>query len=136
MRNSRARLGLHQIVVFVFLFSFALCAIGLPWASGHSGENEAFSGGEGSSGPKEVSVDEQGIRALEIKTAKVRSQHLKESLKATGDVQADETRAFNVNPPVTGVVKAVLAKQGDVVRAGQVLAVVHSVEVASSLRRA
>lgn len=133
MRNSRARLGLHQIVVFVFLFSFALCAIGLPWASGHSGENEAFSGGEGSSGPKEVSVDEQGIRALEIKTAKVRSQHLKESLKATGDVQADETRAFNVNPPVTGVVKAVFAKQGDVVRAGQVLAVVHSVEVASNL---
>lgn len=133
MKNSSALLGLRTITVLAFLFSLAIHSGIQHQASGHSGDNEAFSESESSTGPKEVPVDEQGIRALEIKTIKVRLQSLKKSLTATGEIQADETRAFNVNPPVTGVVNTVLAKQGDIVTAGQVLAVVHSVEVASNL---
>lgn len=133
MRNSSASLGLRTSLLVALLFTLAiLCGI-QQQVFGHSGDNEAFSENESSSGPKEVSVDEQGIRALEIKTVKVKLQSLKKSLTATGEVQADETRAFTVNPPVTGVVNAVLAKQGDIVKAGQVLAIVQSVEVANNL---
>lgn len=133
MRNCSAPFGSRTVVVLASLLSLALGCGFQQQVFSHSGDNEAFSESENSSGPKEVSVDEQGIRALEIKTVKVQLQSLKKSLTATGEVQADETRAFNVNPPVTGVVNAVLAKQGDLVTAGQVLAVIHSVEVASNL---
>jgi len=133
MRNSSAPLSLRKSIFVALLFSLTILC-GVPQqVSGHSGDNEAFSENASSSGPKEVSVDEQGIRALEIKTVKVQQQSIKKSLTATGEVQADETRAFTVNPPVTGVVNAVLAKQGDIVTAGQVLAIVQSVEVASNL---
>jgi cobalt-zinc-cadmium efflux system membrane fusion protein len=98
----------------------------------HSGDNEAFNAGE-SSGPEEIEVNEQGLRAIDIQLAKVRSTTLKDILETTGKVKADETRAFDVNPTVTGVVKAVYAKQGDNVSKGKVLALVHSIEVATTL---
>ena len=101
-------------------------------ALAHSGDNEKFNSSE-VTGPTEVSVDAQGIEALGIKTRKASLQTMRESLKATGDVQADEARAFNVNPPMAGLVKEVFVKQGDMVRKGQTLAVIHSVEIANTL---
>ncbi len=103
-----------------------------PLALAHGGENEAFSKEEVSA-PGEVSVDVQGIQAIKIKTAEVTLGKLNTTLKATGEVQADETRAFNVTTPVAGVVKQVLVKQGDTVKPGQIMAVIHSIEVATTL---
>ena len=101
-------------------------------AIAHSGDNEAFTQGE-SSGPQEIEVDEQGLRAIDIQLAKVKTTTLRDILETTGEVKADETRAFDVNPPVSGVVKAVYAKQGDSVSKGKPLALVHSIEVANTL---
>jgi len=117
-----------------FVSSLLLClSFGLPlcvWA--HSGDNEKFVDNN-SAGPQTLKVDEQGIRALNIHTVPVVLAKLKESLRATGDVQADQTRAFNVTPTISGIVKQVLVKQGDIVHEGQELAVIQSVEVANSL---
>lgn len=130
MRFSSYRLAFCRVLLpALLLFSTASF---LPQVIAHSGDNEKFGTGE-STGPKEVQVDEQGIKALQIKTKKVELEFLKDILKTTGDVQVDQTRAFNVTPPVSGVVKKVFVKQGDIVQAGEVLAVMHSGEVASNL---
>lgn len=113
------------LVILLFFFSIPTCL-------SHGGENEAFSKQE-TNAPGEVSVDGQGVQALKIKTAEVALSRLHNSLKATGEVQADETRAFNVTTPVAGVVKQVLVKQGDTVKPGELMAVVHSIEVATIL---
>lgn len=122
-------LHLNRLVaclILILSLSLPLCT----WA--HSGENEKFVD-TNSTGPRPLKVDQQGIRALNIQMTPVVLAKLKESLKATGDVQADQTRAFNVTPTISGVVKQVLVKQGDIVHEGQELAVIQSVEVANSL---
>lgn len=101
-------------------------------AHSHSGDNEAFNESE-SHGPQPVSLDEQGIAAIKIKTEPATRGKLQNSLKATGEVLADETRAFNVTVPIAGVVRKVLVKQGDTVKAGQTMAILHSIEVATIL---
>lgn len=109
-----------------------LALLSMSPAFAHGGENEAFSKEEVNA-PGEVSVDAQGIQAIKIKTAEVAVGKLNSTLKATGEVQADETRSFNVTAPVAGVVKQVLVKQGDTVKPGQIMAVIHSIEVATTL---
>ena len=130
MTTAYTRLAISRFLVLLLLLVSAGCC--LPQVIAHSGDNEKFSGEE-ATGPKEVQVDEQGMRALKIKTKTLALETLKEVLKTTGDVQVDQTRAFNVTPPVSGVVKKVFAKQGDIVKSGQTLAVMHSVEVANNL---
>jgi multidrug efflux pump subunit AcrA (membrane-fusion protein) len=100
------------------------------WA--HEGENEAFTG-EDSGTLSAVEVDSQGLRALGITIGLPIMAATPKRLKATGEVQAAETRLFNVNAPSAGAVRAVYAKQGDTVSAGQPLAVINSVEIAQSL---
>lgn len=97
----------------------------------HDGDNEAFN--QESNNPEEISVDEQGQKALDIEIGSVRRLVLKDMLQATGEVTAAETQAFDVHPPVPGLVKEVRAKQGDTVQKGQTLALVYSIEVANNL---
>lgn len=118
---------IYSIILLVFFLLFSI-----PIGFAHGGENDAFSKQEVSE-PGEVSVDVQGAQAIKIKTAEVAISKLHSLLKATGEVQADETRAFNVTTPVAGVVKQVLVKQGDTVKPGQQMAVIHSIEVATIL---
>ncbi|MBP7861270.1 efflux RND transporter periplasmic adaptor subunit [bacterium] len=121
------------------LSSLALClyltAGFAGFASAHEGDNEAFQHSDSSGAPARVDVDEQVIRALEIKVEPVKSGTVKNSLQATGEVKAAETQSFDVNPSVSGVVKQVFAKQGDVVKKGEILATVHSIEVADNLTK-
>ncbi|MBY0357908.1 MAG: efflux RND transporter periplasmic adaptor subunit [Candidatus Obscuribacterales bacterium] len=98
----------------------------------HEGENEAFAVKEDST-PETINIDSQGQKALGLEFGLPRKVMLKETLKATGEVQAAETQAFDVNPPVSGLVKEVYVKQGDTVKKGQTLALVYSIEVANNL---
>lgn len=100
------------------------------WA--HEGENAAFATKENSS-PETINIDSQGQKALGLEFGLPKKVMLKETLKATGEVQAAETQAFDVNPPVSGLVKEVYVKQGDAVKKGQTLALVYSIEVANNL---
>lgn len=98
----------------------------------HEGHNDAFS--EGASGSETaVEVDAQGVQALGIRTSTAGAGAIKNILKSTGEVKAAETNAFEVNAPVSGTVRAVYAKHGDPVRKGQLLATIHSMEVADHL---
>lgn len=112
-----------------FLTSFAGAVLA------HEGDNESFQHNGNDGAPQRVEVDEQAIRALEIKVEAVKMGIVKNSLQATGEVKAAETQSFDVNPSVSGVVKQVFAKQGDVVKQGETLATVHSIEVADNLTK-
>lgn len=115
------------------LVSIGFLALFTPFfVLAHEGDNEAFAGG-GNDGPETVSANVQGQRALGLEVGPPRFSFLKDTLSATGEAQAAETQSFDVNPPVSGVVQSVYAKQGDAVKKGQVLALVHSIEVATTL---
>lgn len=118
-----------------FLVVFSATALFCP-AYCHGGD-EAFLSEKfqlASSAPLgAVKVDERSRDALGIKLAVLAAEQLSETMPATGEVQADETQAFDVNPPVSGVVQSVFAKQGDAVRKGDRLAVIFSIEVANNL---
>lgn len=116
-----------SILLLLVLFLFA------PHANAHGDDNEAFSSGGKSGAPSAVFVNEENRKALSLATARVERHIISDTLKATGEVQAAETQSFDVNPPVSGLVKAVNAKQGDTVAKGQTLALVHSIEVATTL---
>lgn len=104
-----------------------------PPAFSHGGGDEAFSGAGEPKAAQAVTVDAQGVRALGIKLATAKSGSIDEVLKATGEVRAAETNAFDVTAPVSGAVRAVHVKQNDPVKKGQTLAVIHSIEVAQTL---
>lgn len=125
-----------QIVYsMAFLFVANLLCLAQPLLCfAHEGENEAFATADHGE-PQTVVVNEQGQRALGLEVGPPRYSFLKDTLSATGEVQAAETQSFDVNPPVSGVVQTVYAKQGDSVKKGQVLALVHSIEVATTLTK-
>lgn len=121
-----------------FLLTALLCLLPLTeyspgYAHAHSGEDEAFVQEESASGLSPVTVDSLASQSIGLTTKQIELAPMKDYLRATGEVQAAETQAFEVNPPVSGVVQSVFAKQGDFVRKGQLLAVVYSPEVASAL---
>lgn len=100
----------------------------------HEGHNEAFGGGETTvTTAQKILVTPEGQSAIGIKTQTVKPGALAKTLQATGTVQPSENRAYDVNPQVSGIVQAVSVKQGDFVRKGQSLAIIHSMEVANVL---
>lgn len=123
----------YRVVCSLILFAVTTLCVMVPFSGyAHEGENEAFAGADHDE-PQAVTANEQGQRALGLEVGAPRYSFLKDTLSATGEVQAAETQSFDVNPPVSGVVQAVYAKQGDTVKKGQVLALVHSIEVATTL---
>lgn len=102
-------------------------------ASAHEGHDSAF--GEHSSNvvntTKKIQIDKDGREAIGVKTEAVKTGSLKDVLHATGKVQAADNKKHDINPPVNGVVEKALVREGDPVKAGQTLAVIHSVEIAN-----
>ena len=103
------------------------------FAYGHEGHNDAFQSKEGNTAisfaPIVLSPDSQ--QAIGLKVAPVKTGSLSGLLKVTGEVQPADKGLFDITPSVNGIVKAVLVKQGDSVYAGQPLARLHSMEVAT-----
>lgn len=117
------------------LLNLTLCLWIASPVIAHEGHNEAFGGGESTvtTSTQKIQVSKEGQQAIGVKTITVAPGALNRVLQATGKVQAAENRAYDINPQVSGIVSAIYAKQGDSVHAGQVLANIHSVEVANVL---
>lgn len=115
-------------VIAILSVYFTVGAAGLA----HEEHNDAFSE-EHSAGARPVEVDEQGVQAIGIKTVSADLGNIENVMKATGEVKAAENNEFDVNAPTSGSVRGVFAKHGDCVQSGQVLATIHSMEVADHL---
>lgn len=57
---------------------------------------------------------------------------VRETLRVTGRIEADETRLARVGSPVTGRITDMQAREGDSVRRGQVLATINSTELSGA----
>jgi membrane fusion protein, heavy metal efflux system len=112
------------VVLFVtFTITFALA---------HEGHDDAFSQ-QGGASVKTVVVTPEGQQAIGLQTLQVRSGSVEQTLRLNGRVEAADNRAYDINPPVSGVVKEVFVKQGDAVSVGTPLALIHSIEIATTL---
>ena len=100
-----------------------------PKPAGASAEKEhADEHGEGEG--KEVELALEALAAAQIETAEVVERPAVALLRVTGTVEANQQQTQQVTPLVAGRVERVNVALGDRVRAGAVLAVVSSPEVA------
>ena len=129
MSSSEIQLGSQMKLVFTLTISALLLITSSLYAISHEGDNDAFTD---SGELHEVHVDEAGQDAIGLKIEPVKKGIIQDALSATGEVNAAETQTSIATSPVAGVVKTVLSKKGDTVTKGQILAVVHSVDVATN----
>ncbi len=94
----------------------------LPEAVGHGEEIEV--GGGGARGP--VQLTDQQKQAIALQTAPAEVRTINQELNLNGQVQLLPNRQAEVGLRISGQVKALYAKLGDTVKAGQNLAKVES----------
>lgn len=79
-----------------------------------------------------VHLSPEGMNAIGIRTAPVTSQNLRESLTVPAVVEASTEHIAKVTPPVAGKLQRLFVKPGDIVKAGQPVAVLDSYEIAQA----
>lgn len=123
-----------RIIACVFIMMFILTSPASAHGD-HGGDDLAFAQAS-SVGPSVVSRDDLADRSIGLSIDRVKTVDagdLDAAIQATGEVQASENESFDINCAVSGVVQSVFARQGDMVRKGQVLATIFSPEVAAAL---
>lgn len=100
------------------------------------GHGDAHAGhGEGEAGHKEgeeLRLTPEQIRLAGIETAPAKTGELPVEISLNGEVTLDRDRVVEIVPQVPGIARQVSAKLGDEVRAGAVLAVIDSRELADA----
>ena len=80
-------------------------------------------------GEKELTLTSEEAARAGIKVEEIKPQALGETVIVTATIHPDQDRLAQVSPRIEGRITSAPAKLGDKVRAGQVLAVLNSVEV-------
>jgi membrane fusion protein, heavy metal efflux system len=94
-------------------------------ASDQKGEHKAVKGGD----PGLLRVDPEMVRDLRITTTRVESRAGGEGITLLGELHVNQDAYAEVGVPVSGRVARLRAGAGDVVKEGQVLAEIDSVEL-------
>ena len=133
--SLRAWTGLH-IVGPAFLLAIALlasagCGGNSPGSDDHDGDEHGAAGHEEhtESASDIVELQPEMLDRVTIRTVPVERRLLLPELVTTGRVGFDENRLAHVAPRISGRVDEVRADLGDDVVAGQVLAVLDSIEL-------
>ena len=95
---------------------------------GHAGHDE-----HGEAGHVKMSIEVQKQNGVVV--AQGKKQRMSGVISATGKVEANADRIAHVSPRISGKVVTVRASLGDDVSAGQVLAILDSVELGEALSR-
>jgi len=80
-------------------------------------------------GEKELTLTSEEAARAGIKVEEIKPQALGETVIVTATIHPDQDRLAHVSPRIEGRITSAPARLGDKVRAGQVLAVLNSVEV-------
>lgn len=123
-------------VMRVLLLGIALAMLAppMPRSFSHEGHDHGFM--RRALDPGKVVLSTEAQKEIGLKTQPVRRGSMNITLKLlAGHVEAAQDRTFDINPPVSGVVKEVRAMQGDVVAAGSPLAVIRSTELAAAVAK-
>lgn len=117
-----------QIMLCIILLELPVTA--------HEGHDKAFVKNDSIvSTTQRITVPPEGQASMSIESQPVKLGSVNQILQVTGNVQAAENRSFDITPTVSGVVKSVYAKQGDLVSRGQVVATIYSAEIAAILTK-
>jgi cobalt-zinc-cadmium efflux system membrane fusion protein len=79
-----------------------------------------------------LKIDVQATLLKQIKVGQSKWAEVTESLRVAGRVEADERRLARIGSPVTGRITGLLAFEGQKVRQGEVLALIHSTELSNA----
>ena len=125
-RQPQGRLG----IAAVFAVALFLSACGKDAATGLDAAKEAEAKGEkGHAEGKELTLTAEEATRAGIKVESIKAEKLSSSVSVTATIQADEDRIARVSPRTEARITSAPARLGDLVRAGQVLASLDSVEV-------
>jgi membrane fusion protein, heavy metal efflux system len=86
--------------------------------------------------PPANTVSETGQRVLQIETEPVHAAALEPGIQATGLISFPADQTVKISPRLQGRIRQVLVRVGDHVAAGQMLAVLESVDAAAALTNA
>lgn len=119
-KNEIASLGL----------TLCLITIG-PEALAHAGHGNEFHNNAAShSTGKQIPIDAETAQRIGLKVEAVNRQSLDARIQATGQIERLPNRKVEITNPVGGTITQLLVQPGDTVKAGQVLAVMTSGELA------
>jgi membrane fusion protein, heavy metal efflux system len=96
----------------------------------HVGHGDEFNQNSSSQAAGAIAVDSTTAEQIGLKVESVTRQSLRFGIEATGQIEASPSRRVEVTNPVGGTVVKLLVEPGDVVEAGQPLAVITSGELA------
>lgn len=121
------RLKWHK--VSVTFISALLLTTTIPSVLAHGGHGNEFQS-DAHPAPGSIQVDAATAKRMGLIVAPVRRQSLALSIKTTGQLEAVPNRKVEVTTPITGTVTKLLAQPGEIVQAGQPVAVLSSFEIA------
>jgi membrane fusion protein, heavy metal efflux system len=79
-----------------------------------------------------LKIEVQPALLKQVKVGQPKWAEVTESLRVAGRVEADERRLARIGSPVTGRITGLLAFEGQKVRQGEVLALIHSTELSNA----
>lgn len=125
---------LQVVVLLIVLGGFGAAFVGLVWqprwhADG-AAEEESPAGEQSHDANGVVSLDEKTIKEFGVRTAPAGPGQLRMYLSLPGEVAMNADRLAHIVPRVPGVAGEVYKNVGDQVKAGEVLAVIESRELA------
>lgn len=82
--------------------------------------------------PSEVALSEEKLKNMQLTVAPVKRQPLSQIRMVPGRLKYDDRKHVSIKAPADGVLVEVRVKTGDVVKAGQVLAVLNSPEIGTA----
>jgi cobalt-zinc-cadmium efflux system membrane fusion protein len=98
-------------------------------ATEHAGSDTANGGKPHEHGPELIKIAPDMMRDLRVTTGKAQARAAGETVSALGELHVNEDAYAEIAAPVSARVTKVLAKPGDEVKAGQVLAELNSPEL-------
>jgi membrane fusion protein, heavy metal efflux system len=109
--------------------SALLLTVASPSVLAHGGHGNEFQG-DSQPAAGSIQVDAATAKRMGLTVAPVRRQSLALSIKATGQIETSPNRKVEVTTPIIGTVTQLLAQPGDLVQAGQPVAILSSSEIA------
>ncbi|QDT28049.1 Cation efflux system protein CusB precursor [Gimesia panareensis] len=82
--------------------------------------------------PSEVALSEEKLKNMQLTVAPVKRQPLSQIRMVPGRLKYDDRKHVSIKAPADGVLVEVRVKTGDVVKTGQVLAVLNSPEIGTA----
>lgn len=82
--------------------------------------------------PSEVDLSEDKLKNMQLTVAPVKRQPLSQMRMVPGRLQYDDRKHVSIKAPADGVLVEVRVKTGDMVKSGQVLAVLNSPEIGTA----